>query len=383
MTSKFIVATPHRSVCDHNARALEKQGLLRFIALGTRRGTNGVPPERTRLNPWIGLWTYASARTLPVFYGESFRFHLLPWFDRWVLKQLQPGDHIISSYGYTNRCFDFVRRHGGKTFLDGGNSHVENYWQIVNEEHRRWKCSYPPFTPYWYKRARAMLEDVDYVLSPSSYVTKSFLERGFKPEQILRNVYPVDLSVFQPPTTPRPKDRPLTVINTGALCLRKGTPYVLEAFRIVRRTVPNARLLLTDAIREDVKPILARYLDLPIEWAPGLPHAALADRLRSADIFVLLSLEEGLVRSALEAMACGLEVVLTPNTGANDFIVAGKNGEVVPIRDAAAAAEAILKGWTRVQAGQTVQVGDLHRQLSFDTFERGFLSQLEGLGLLK
>src|SRR5215471_2507709 len=112
---KFVVATPQRSVCDHNARALEKHGLLRFIALGTRRGTAGVPPARTRLNPWLGLWTYISARTLPVFYGESFRFHLLPWFDRWVLKQLQPGDHMISSYGYTNRCFEFVRRHGGKT----------------------------------------------------------------------------------------------------------------------------------------------------------------------------------------------------------------------------------------------------------------------------
>jgi glycosyltransferase involved in cell wall biosynthesis len=381
--AKFVVATPQRSVCDSNARVLEKRGQLRFIALGTRRGAAGVQPERTRLNPWIGLWAYAAARALPVYRAEAFRIRLLPWFDRWVLKQLQPGDHIISSYGYTNRCFGFVRRNGGNTFLDAGNSHIENYWATVSEEHRRWNCSYPPFTPYWYKRARAMLDNVDYVLSPSSYVTQSFLERGFKPEQILRNVYPVDLSVFQPQTTPRPKDRPLTVINTGSLCLRKGTPYLLEAFRMVRKSVPNARLLLTNVIREDVRPILGQCQDLPIEWSPGLPHPALAERLRGGDVFVLLSVEEGLVRSALEAMACGLQVVLTPNTGANDFVKPGVNGEVVPIRDAQAAARAILACWERVQQGAVTDVRDLHRRLSFETFERDFLAQLEAIGLLK
>ena len=42
-----------------------------------------------------------------------------------------------------------------------------------------------------------MMEHVDYVLSPSSYVIKSFLARGFKPEQILRNVYPWICLVFR------------------------------------------------------------------------------------------------------------------------------------------------------------------------------------------
>src|SRR5262249_37043158 len=157
--------------------------------------------------------------------------------------------------------------------------------------------------------ARAMLsEGVDYVLSPSSYVTRSFLDRGYKSEQVLQNVYPVDLSLFQPDPNPRPKNRPLTVINAGGLSLRKGTPYLLEAFRIILRSVPNARLLLTNFIRDDVKDVLARYSDLPIDWAPGLPHPQLVKRLHSADVFVLLSLEEGLVRAALEAMACGLPV---------------------------------------------------------------------------
>jgi glycosyltransferase involved in cell wall biosynthesis len=380
-SGSFVVATPARSVCDDNARALENHGLLRFIALGTRRGTAGVPPERTRLNPWIGLCTYAAARTLSPYRAESLRFGLLPWFDRWVLKQLRPGDHIISSYGYANECFKFVRVHGGKTFVDAGNSHIENFWEILTEEHRRWNCPTPPVSPYWYERSKAMLTNADYVLSPSSYVTQSFLARGFAPGQILKNVYPVNLSVFKPRREPRPKNQPLTLINTGSLSLRKGTPYLLEAYRLVRQRHPSARLLMTRIVQDDVKPIMSRYRDLPIEWSPALPHEQLVARLQGADVFVLPTLEEGLVRTALEAMACGLPVILTPNAGANDFVRPGVNGEIVPIRDPRATAEATLRCWERIRENQNPQVIELHQELSVDTFVKDFIAQLTALGL--
>lgn len=376
-----MVATPQRSVCDDNARALEHRGSLRFLALGTRHGTKGVPRERTRLNPWIGLAAYAAARSLPPFHAESLRFRLLPWFDRWVLRQLQPEDHMISSYGYANECFKFVRRHGGKTFLDAGNSHIENFWEMLSEEHRRWGCRYPPVARHWYERSRATVEQVDFVLSPSSYVTRSFLARGFRPEQILRNVYPLDLSLFQPGPTARPRERPLTIINTGSLSLRKGAPYLLEAIRLILHLHPSTRVKLTRIIQDDVKPILSQYADLPIEWAPSLPHSQLAERLRSADVFVLPSLEDGWARTVCEAMACGLPVVVTPNTGASDMVRPGVNGEIVPIRDAKATSEAILKCWEQVRSGKRPPLRDLSRQLSFENFEREFIGQLRELNL--
>jgi glycosyltransferase involved in cell wall biosynthesis len=251
------------------------------------------------------------------------------------------------------------------------------------EEHRRWNCPYPPVVRHWYERSRDMLMDVDYVLSPSTYVTQSYLKRGFTPEQILPNIYPVNLSLFQPATAPRPKDRPLTLINTGVLSLRKGTPYLLEAFRLIHQRHPSMRLLLTRGVRDDVQPILSRYRDLPIEWSPPLPHSALAERLRGADIFVLPSLEEGLVRTALEAMACGLPAVLTPNTGASDFVQPGVNGEVVPIRDPQAIAEAVLK-WAEKIVGRDWQPRVLidAKTLSFEHFEKTFIGHLRKLEML-
>jgi glycosyltransferase involved in cell wall biosynthesis len=379
---KFLVVAPGRSVCDDNARVLERLGRLRFIALGTRRGTAGIPPERTRLNPLIGLLTYLSAKTVSPFQAESFRFRLHPLLDHWAKRFLHPGDHIISSYGYANESFRWVRARGGKTFLDGGNSHPENFWEILSEEHRRWKCPTPPIGRHHYERSMAMMEHVDYVLSPSSFVTRSFLERGFKPEQILKNVYPVDLSCFSPARELRPATRPLTLIATGSLSLRKGTPYLLEAFRLVRAKIPDARLLLIESVQDSARPIMAKNSDLPIEWSPSLSHPQLAERLRGADIFLLPSLEDGFARTVTEALACGLPAIITPNTGASDLIQSGVNGEVVPIRDPQAIADAVFKWADKILApGWQPRVLVDANQLSFEHFEKTFIGQLRALGL--
>ena len=80
-------------------------------------------------------------------------------------------------------------------------------------------------------------------------------------------------------------------------------------------------------------------------------HADLALRLKSADLFLLPSLEEGLVRTALEAMACGVPVILTPNTGSSDYVTEGVNGSVVPIRSAPAIAEKAIWWWHKIKGG--------------------------------
>jgi glycosyltransferase involved in cell wall biosynthesis len=228
-----------------------------------------------------------------------------------------------------------------------------------------------------------MMEHVDFVLSPSNYVTQSFLTRGFKPEQILKNVYPVNLLLFQPRAAPRPKNQPLTIINTASLSLRKGTPYLLEAFRLVQKKIPDARLLLTRTVQDDIKHVLPRYADLPIEWSPALPHGQLAARLQSADIYILPSLEEGLARTACEALACGLPAILTPNTGVNDFIQSGVNGEVIPIRDPQAIADAVFKWAEKILSSQW-QPGVLidTKLFSFEHFASEFIGQLRELGFI-
>lgn len=376
----FIVATPYRSVCDEQARALHAQGQLRLYTTWTRRGTDEISPDLTRKLPLLGLASYIGAKTLPPYQAEAFRFSLYPLYDRWVASMVRPGDSIISSYCYANESFRKVRALGGKTFLDAGNSHPDNFWKILSEEHSRWNCPYPPVPRFYIRRARAMLDETDYIIAPSEFVAESFLERGFDAERILRVPYGVDLSTFTSNLIPREKSRPFTLISTGSLSLRKGTPYLLEAFRMIRKTIPDARLLLSDLKSASILPILESYSDLPIEWAPSLGHEDLARRLKSADLFILPSLEEGLVRTALEAMACGVPVILTPNTGSSDYVTEGVNGSVVPIRDAAAIAEKAIWWWRRINSGENIGSPKMTESiLSPDQVRKVFLERITAL----
>ena len=376
----FIVATPYRSVCDEQARILHEHGKLRLYTTWTRRGTKGIPPDLTRKLPLLGLASYIGAKTLPPYQAEAFRFSLYPLYDRWVASMVRPGDSIISSYCYANESFKKVRALGGKTFLDAGNSHPDNFWKILSEEHSRWNCPYPPVPGFYIRRARAILDETDYIIAPSEFVADSFLQRGFDAERILRVPYGVDLSTFTSNLISREKSRPFTLISTGSLSLRKGTPYLLEAFRMIRKTIPDARLLLSDLKSASILPILESYSDLPIEWAPSLGHRDLARRLQSADLFILPSLEEGLVRTALEAMACRVPVILTPNTGSSDYVTEGVNGSVVPIRDAAAIAEKAIWWWRRINSGENIGSPKMSVSiLSPDQVRKIFLERITAL----
>lgn len=372
---KFAVASPIRSVCDHHARVFASLGRLQGHYLGTRHGAKGIPEDYSRRFPLVGLISYAVAKTFPL-KGEAGKVACFPLFDQWVKRQLPEGTGIFSSYGYTVESFRKVRQFGGMTLLDGGNSHPANYWSIVSEEHARWGVTVDPYPRKWYEGGLKSVELTDWVFSPSSYVTNSFIARGFPTERILSLPYPIDLTHFSPNLPVKLPKSPLKVVCTGGVSLRKGFPYLLEAMRLIRKE-RDAVLLLTEGVHESMLRLLQDYPDVPIEWAPRLGHERLGERLKSGHVFALLSLEDGFALTAAEAMACGIPVVLTPNTGFSDFVIPGKNGEIVPIRDPQAAADAIVRCYERRINGVEFVDDELKAALSFETFEKKLIEHLK------
>jgi glycosyltransferase involved in cell wall biosynthesis len=192
----------------------------------------------------------------------------------------------------------------------------------------------------------------------------------------------MDLNLYQPAPEARPANRPFTIIHTGGLSLRKGTPYLLEAFRLNRKEVPNAVLRVKRHLRNDVVDIVRRNADLPIEWSDHLDFAGHVQRYQNSDLMLFPSIEDGFALVVAEALACGLPVITTPNTGASDLIRPGENGEVVPIRDPQALAQAALKWWDRIRAGERIGGYDeLKQRLSFQKFEETFIGHLARIGI--
>lgn len=373
-----------RSGDDNFARALHQLGLLDFYALGTRHGTKGVPPERTRLKPVFGLLNYMGAVTLPNYRSESFRWRLFPAFDRWARSLLRPGQHFLTGYAFAPQSMRWTREHGGLAFLDAWTSHPDEFWELLTEEQRRWNSRWLPVSRFYQNLVVESVAEADYIFTSSNFVRQSFLKRGFNPERLLMCPYAVDLDVFQPATEPRPHDRPFTILHTGGLSLRKGAPYLFEAFRLIRKKVPNAVLRVKRFIRDDAEEIVRRNSDLPIEWTGALPLAEHVRRYQDSDLLLFPSIEDGFAFVVAEALACGVPVITTTNTGASDLIQAGENGEVVPIRDARALAEAALKWWERIQSGQRIAGFDrLKERLSGERFLQNFREHLERLGVVR
>ncbi|HXF74030.1 MAG TPA: glycosyltransferase, partial [Actinomycetota bacterium] len=125
--------------------------------------------------------------------------------------------------------------------------------------------------------------------------------------------------------------------------IHKGHRHLLEAASIVRRSLPEARFVLAGVgpteprVREQAA---ALGLDGSVVFA-GLRDDA--PRIAAAsDLFVLPSEREGLPIALLEAMALGRAVVATRIGGIPEVVEEGRQGILVPPRDPAALAEAIL-----------------------------------------
>lgn len=134
-----------------------------------------------------------------------------------------------------------------------------------------------------------------------------------------------------------------TIIAVGRLHQQKAYDVLVEAFSIICKRVPDSRLkIIGDGPLQQALRIQAEKskVDERIDWVRQTldPFA----HYRSASVFVLASRYEGLPNSLLEAMSCGLPVVVSnASPGPLEYVDHEATGLVVPVEDPEALAAAI------------------------------------------
>jgi L-malate glycosyltransferase len=147
------------------------------------------------------------------------------------------------------------------------------------------------------------------------------------------------------------------IVNVGALVGHKGQKYLIEAMPLVLREVPDAHLIifgegdLRAPLEKQVKQLsLAKRVLLP-----GFREDVMS-LMKSADLFVMSSVTEGLGSAVLDAMAMGHAVVGTKAGGIPEAVVHDETGLLVEPADAKALAAAIVRllkdGRRREQFGE-------------------------------
>jgi glycosyltransferase involved in cell wall biosynthesis len=133
----------------------------------------------------------------------------------------------------------------------------------------------------------------------------------------------------------------LIVGTVSVLRPQKALESMLDAMPAITAAVPEAKLVIVG--NGPVEPKLrahAARLGLDVTWLPFEPPPA--RYLRSFDVYVLSSAWEAFPIAVLEAQACGVPQVVTAVGGTRESVVP-ETGIVVPPRDPAALAEAVIR----------------------------------------
>ena len=182
------------------------------------------------------------------------------------------------------------------------------------------------------KKDALKCQAADLILVPSDFAHRAVLALGADPSRIETVPYGLDgywLDRVGDPIRGR-------VLFVGTVGLRKGNHYLAEATRILQqRRVPCEVRVVGPHGRE----VITHPAFRGPSYVGQVPRARVVDEFLRADVFVLPTLCEGMARVHLEAMACGVPVVTTPNCGS--VVRDGIDGFIVPIRDAEALAEKI------------------------------------------
>lgn len=153
----------------------------------------------------------------------------------------------------------------------------------------------------------------------------------------------VDLSHYAQQPVP---DGPPIFLMIARLLRNKGLLEFVEAARIVRAVYPEVRCRLLGPL--DANPAAISRATIETWQAEGVIEYCGETRdvrphLAAASVFVLPSwYREGLPRTLLEAMSVGRAVITTDMPGCREPVEEGRNGYLVPSRDGAALAQAML-----------------------------------------
>ena len=202
---------------------------------------------------------------------------------------------------------------------------------MLQEEHDRWKAPLDIYDPRDTEREERQYAQADCITVPSSFAARSFVEEGIPAEKLRVIPYGVRLDSFHPAGEPSPET--FEVLFVGQVSLRKGVPYLLQAFSELRHG--RKRLRIAGPVFPHMKPLLAKLPTEHVEIIGAVSREQLIQLFSSSHVMVLPSLEEGLALVQGEAMACGCPVIATPNTGSEDLFSNGKQGFIVPPKNAA------------------------------------------------
>ncbi|MDJ0633604.1 MAG: glycosyltransferase family 4 protein [Xenococcaceae cyanobacterium MO_188.B29] len=250
-------------------------------------------------------------------------------FNQLVLKQGLRGTGIYTFNTAGLELLQAAKKKGLKGIMEQTIAPHRIEYSLLQQEqelHPGWSepMQKDEYCQEYIDREQQEWSQADIILCGSEFVRDSIGKCGGPVKRCVVVPYGVDTKFQVAPK--QTHNSPLRVLTIGSVGLRKGTPYVLEA----------AKRLKGKAIFRMVGPInvsaqATSILQENLELVGQVPRSQIHQHYAWADVFLLPSICEGSATVTYEALACGLPVITTPNTGS--IVRDNIDGYIVPIRD--------------------------------------------------
>lgn len=210
-------------------------------------------------------------------------------------------------------------RLGIPTVLERPNAHTGFAMEVVQKECERLGIALPPDHEHAYNAKKLQKEEEEYALAtrllcPSDFVLKTFLDKGFAKEQLIRHIYGYDEKKYHPGTESRDPSRGLTMLFVGVCAVRKGVHYALEAWLNSPASKDGTFLIAGEflpAYQEKLAPMLGHPSVRVLGHRNDVPEL-----MRKSDVLVLPSIEEGSALVTSDARASGCVLLVSEAAGA-------------------------------------------------------------------
>lgn len=306
-----------------------------------RRSYPGIPHSLIHTHPWRELarmvavrrgWNGLTRNEIGRLSFDSVSRAL----EREVAGEVRSSSGLDAIYAY-DACaldiFEAAQERGIHRIFDQPTGYYRVALKIVEEERElkpEWASTLAGTEDSAAKFAR---KDREIAMADAIIVASSFTAETLKayPGGIAAPVHciPYGAPPVGEPRRPSRRNDPLHVLFVGQMGQRKGLGYLLEAMD--RLQMPAELTLLGRPIA--VPPVLKAAFERH-RWIESAPHAEVLSLMRENDVLVFPTLFDGFGLVMLEAMAQGTVVIGTPNCAAPDLLDDGRDGFIVPIRQA-------------------------------------------------
>jgi starch synthase len=260
-------------------------------------------------------------------------------YSRWVARNLPECDAYIGISSSGLHAGRMAKSRGAGYIMDRGSTQMRHADTTLRAEHLKWNIPYNAPHPSLIENEEAEANEATLITVPSHFVKQTFADQGTDPGKIRVVPYGVSLEEFYPIDTP--PDNCFRLVFVGQFSLRKGMPYLLEAFKAFDH--PNKELVVVGNVAEDIKPLINSIGTDQVKFIGIVPRAEVKRYLSSAHALVLPSIEEGLALVQAQAMACGCPIIATPNTGSETLFDDGREGLIIKARNTTALTEAFTR----------------------------------------